>query len=78
MVRWREIAVRFLRAHGYEPCECKSEDEARDRAEELIANKQWPCYFFKSDTTGEKDFEEFFTNTEELNLELYFQLQSMQ
>ena len=31
--------------------------------------KQWPCYFFKSDTTGEKDFEEFFTDNEDLDME---------
>src|SRR5690606_548757 len=34
---------------------------------ELIPQKKWPCYFFKSDTTGEKDFEEFFTNTEDVD-----------
>ena len=44
---------------------------ARDRAEELIVNKQWPCYFFKSDTTGEKDFEEFFTDNEDLDMERF-------
>jgi FlaA1/EpsC-like NDP-sugar epimerase len=71
LITFSEIAVRFLKAHGYEPFECKSEDEARDRAEELIANKQWPCYFFKSDTTGEKDFEEFFTNNEDLDMERF-------
>ena len=27
-----------------------------------------PCYFFKSDTTGEKDFEEFFTDNEDLDM----------
>ena len=68
LVTFSEIAVRFLREHGYEPYECDSEDEARDRAEELIATKQWPCYFFKSDTTGEKDFEEFFTDSENLDI----------
>ena len=71
LITFSEIAVRFLKAHGYEPCECKSEDEARDRAEELIANKQWPCYFFKSDTTGEKDFEEFFTDNEDLDMDRF-------
>jgi len=71
LITFSEIAVRFLKAHGYEPFECKSEDEARDRAEELIANKQWPCYFFKSDTTGEKDFEEFFTDNEDLDMERF-------
>jgi len=68
LITFSEIAVRYLRQLGFEPHECESEDEARDRAEELIANKQWPCYFFKSDTTGEKDFEEFFTDREDLDM----------
>ena len=71
LITFSEIAVRYLRGLGYEPYECESEDEARDRAEELIANKQWPCYFFKSDTTGEKDFEEFFTDAEDLDMERF-------
>jgi len=68
LITFSEIAVRYLRERGYEPYECESEDEARDRAEELIAKKKWPCYFFKSDTTGEKDFEEFFTDNEDLDM----------
>jgi len=71
LITFSEIAARYLRERGYEPYECESEDEARDRAEELIANKQWPCYFFKSDTTGEKDFEEFFTDNEDLDMERF-------
>jgi FlaA1/EpsC-like NDP-sugar epimerase len=69
LITFSEIAIRYLRGHGYEAYECKSEEEARDRAEELIAKKQWPCFFFKSDTTGEKDFEEFFTDHEDLDME---------
>ena len=68
LITFAEIAVRFLRERGYEAHECMSEDEARNRAEELIAKKKWPCYFFKSDTTGEKDFEEFFTENEDLDM----------
>ncbi len=68
LITFSEIASRFLREHGYEAYECMSEDEARNRVEELIAKKQWPCYFFKSDTTGEKDFEEFFTENEDLDM----------
>ena len=71
LIKFSEIAVRYLQERGYEPYKYESEDEARDRAEELIANKQWPCYFFKSDTTGEKDFEEFFTDNEDLDLERF-------
>jgi FlaA1/EpsC-like NDP-sugar epimerase len=71
LITFSEIAVRYLRERGYEPYECESEDEARDRAEELISNNQWPCYFFKSDTTGEKDFEEFFTDNEDLDMQRF-------
>lgn len=71
LITFSEIAVRYLRERGYEPYECESENEARDKAAELIAKRQWPCYFFKSDTTGEKDFEEFFTNNEDLHTERF-------
>ena len=71
LITFSEIAVRYLRERGYESYECESEDEARGRAEELIAKMQWPCYFFKSDTTGEKDFEEFFTDNEDLDMERF-------
>jgi FlaA1/EpsC-like NDP-sugar epimerase len=68
LITFSDIAERYLRQMGYEPFRCASEDEARDRAAELIAKKQWPCYFFSSDTTGEKDFEEFFTDKEDLDM----------
>ena len=68
LITFSEIAVRFLKNHGYEAYECESEDEARDKAEQLIEKNLWPCYFFKSDTTGEKDFEEFFTDKEDLDM----------
>ena len=68
LIKFSEIACKYLRQQGYAPYECQSEDEARDRAEALIKKKQWPCYFFKSDTTGEKDFEEFFTDMEDLDM----------
>ena len=71
LITFSEIAIRYLIERGYDPYECSSEDEARDRAEELIAKKQWPCYFFKSDTTGEKDFEEFYTDKEDLDMQRF-------
>jgi len=71
LITFSEIASRYLRERGFEPYECESEDEARDSAEELITNKHWPCYFFKSDTTGEKDFEEFFTDNEDLDIDRF-------
>lgn len=68
LITFSDIAERYLRQRGYEPFQCASEEEARDRAAELIVKKQWPCYFFSSDTTGEKDFEEFFTDKEDLDM----------
>lgn len=68
LITFSEIAERYLRRMGYEPFLCSSEEEARDQSSDLIAKKQWPCYFFSSDTTGEKDFEEFFTDREELDM----------
>ena len=68
LITFSEIAKSYLKERGYKPYECQSEKEARDRAEELIAKKCWPCFFFTSDTTGEKDFEEFFTDKEDLDM----------
>ena len=71
LITFSDIAQRYLRDLGYEPFICKSEKDARDLAIELISTKKWPCFFFKSDTTGEKDFEEFYTNKEDLDLDKF-------
>lgn len=68
LITFSEIAERYLHQLGFEPVLCGSEDEARDRAGELIPQRRWPCHFFDSDTTGEKDFEEFFTDAETLDM----------
>lgn len=71
LITFSDIAIKYLENLGFEPFECDTEDEARGRANELIAKKRWPCYFFDSDTTGEKDFEEFFTDEETLDMEKF-------
>ena len=71
LITFSDIAIRYLCNLGYEPHECGSEEEARKRSEELIAKKRWPCYFFNSDTTGEKDYEEFFTDKEDLYMDRF-------
>lgn len=71
LISFSDIAERYLRRMGYEPYHCETEQEAREKAAELIADKQWPCYFFKSDTTGEKDFEEFYTDKEDLDMDRF-------
>ena len=71
LITFSEIAIRFLETQGYEGMLCESEDEARLKVHELKKKRKWPCYFFKSDTTGEKDFEEFYTEKEVLDLEKF-------
>jgi len=71
LTRFSDIAVRYLAQLGFEAHECASEQEARDRSAELIQRKKWPCYFFASDTTGEKDFEEFYTGAETLDMDRF-------
>lgn len=66
-----DIARRFLAFKGFEPYECYSEEEAREKTSELIQKGKWPCYFFKSDTTGEKNLEEFYTQDEDIDISLF-------
>ena len=68
LIKFSEIACKYLKYNGFEPYECDTEDEARKRVNELVKKKKWPCYFFESNTTGEKDFEEFFTHKEDLDM----------
>jgi len=68
LITFAEIAVKYLQQLGYEPYLCASEDEARTLADTLPAQGKWPCLFTDSDTTGEKDFEEFFTENETLDM----------
>ena len=71
LITFSDIAIRYLDYLGYEAIICEDEQEARKSAESLIIQKKWPCYFFKSDTTGEKGFEEFYTDQEDLDLKRF-------
>ena len=67
LITFSEIATKYLEELGYTPYLCETEDEARKLVNDLPQKGQWPCLFTKSDTTGEKDFEEFFTENENLD-----------
>ncbi len=68
LITFAEIAIKYLKKNGYEPYLCETENEARELAETLPQQGKWPCLFTNSDTTGEKDFEEFFTDKETLDM----------
>ncbi|MEZ9411777.1 UDP-N-acetylglucosamine 4,6-dehydratase [Vibrio lentus] len=74
LISFADIAVKYLEQLGYEPYLCETEEEARQLAHTLPEQGQWPCLFTASDTTGEKDFEEFFTDKEELDMSRFTNL----
>ena len=71
LISFADIAVEYLKQLSYEPYLCDSEDEARELASSLPNEGKWPCLFVESDTTGEKDFEEFFTDGETLDMQRF-------
>lgn len=71
LISFADIALKYLEQKGLEPVLCHSEDEARELAKTLPEQGKWPCLFTDSDTTGEKDFEEFYTNQEILDMDRF-------
>jgi FlaA1/EpsC-like NDP-sugar epimerase len=74
LISFADIAKRYLDSLGYTPHLCKDEDEARSEVTKLVSEKKWPCLFSESNTTGEKSYEEFYTENETLNMETYNKL----
>ena len=70
LITFSEIARLYLQAKGLEPLVCETEDEARELAKTESKGK-WPCLFTTSDTTGEKNFEEFYTDSEVLDMDRF-------
>ncbi len=78
LLTFSEIAERFLDSMGLVPLHCKSEEEARQRAKTRKPNdREYPVYFFESDTSGEKPFEEFYTENEDLDWSVLNRLASL-
>lgn len=69
MMGFDKIAVKLLETQGYEVVQCDSDAEAILRAEELkTGSKKYPVHFSTSDTSGEKEYEEFFTDEEVVDM----------
>jgi FlaA1/EpsC-like NDP-sugar epimerase len=69
MLTFAEVATAFLKDSGYTAVECSSEEEARQMAKKRTeTDTDYPVYYFSSDTTGEKEYEEFVTDSEEADL----------
>lgn len=75
MMTFDAIARALLKEHGYNVLECASDEEAVDRASELRnGSRAYPVHFSGSDTSGEKAFEEFFTDGESVDMERFSSL----
>lgn len=72
MLTFSKIAEVFLNNLGLQPDYCETEQEARDKADEWTPNVgKYPVFFFQTDTSGEKPFEEFFTKTDTVNMDTF-------
>ena len=70
MMTFDAIATNLLHEYGYEVLECESDEEAIEKAENLKNNsKQYPVHYSASNTSGEKSFEEFYTDTETVDMD---------
>ena len=69
-IYFKEIALDFLKENGFEPKLVMSEKEAKE-FDFNENSKKYPIYFFKTDTSGEKTYEEFYTDDEEFELNTY-------
>lgn len=69
MMTFDKIATALLKEYGYEVIECASDEEAIDKAVELKSgSKDYPVHYSGSDTSGEKTYEEFYTDKEKVDL----------
>ena len=68
MMTFDSIATNLLHEHGYEVCRCDSDEEAVNKAQDLKnGGNQYPVHYSCSDTSGEKAFEEFYTEQEKVD-----------
>ncbi|GAA4080640.1 UDP-N-acetylglucosamine 4,6-dehydratase [Flavobacterium cheonanense] len=68
---FKTITLDFFKASNRDIQLCHSDEEARDLAHQLDESKPYPVYFFDSDTSGEKLYEEFYTEIDEIEMEQF-------
>ena len=71
LVNFKEITEDFFKYLGKEIKICNNEYEAKEYALNITDNSPYPIYFFKTDTSGEKLYEEFYTSEDQINLKKF-------
>lgn len=75
MITFDSIASNLLYEHGYKVLKCNSDKEAIYKAQDLKKGSNfYPVYYSKTDTSGEKTYEEFYVNNENVDLERFISL----
>lgn len=75
MLTFSSICDDFIKTMGYAKKEFSNEEDAKQFASEMSADsEEYPVVYFKSDTTGEKSFEEFYVPGEKLNMHRFLEL----
>ena len=73
LIKFSDILPEFLNEHGFTPLFCDSEQSAKEQVHQ-IQNKTYPVYLFETNTSGEKLYEEFYTESEDYYLDKYHAL----
>jgi len=68
LISFSDLAIKYLENKGFEVALCADEDEARQKVKHPTNSNKYPCLFTVSDTTGEKEVEEFYTVNERVDL----------
>jgi len=71
LVSFKSITELFFKASGKAVSHCLTENEAKEKAASLGNTDPYPVYYFKSETSGEKLFEEFYTENDTVDLKSY-------
>ena len=71
LVNFKDITEAFFKESGRSVIHCKSEEEAKKRASSMKESDPYPIYYFKTETSGEKPVEEFYTSQDLVDLESY-------
>ena len=77
LTKFLDIAENYLKSKGKKAVLCKSEDEARELMKTINLDMYWPIHIFETNTSGEKPFEEFYTDQEEIFFGKFCELASV-
>ena len=71
LINFKTITESFFKYLNKKIIVCKSEEEAKILAKNISDNDPYPVYFFNTETSGEKLYEEFYSNEDKIDMDSY-------